>query len=69
MCLPKNETFRIYKAISAGNESRAEGALCRFQELYCKAYLGRNLEELAVFNRYLDHFAFRSRSCWHISTQ
>ena len=31
--------------------------LCRFRELYCKAYLERNLCELAAFNRYLDHFA------------
>ena len=31
--------------------------LCRFRELYCKAFLERNLAELAAFNRYLDHFA------------
>ena len=31
--------------------------LCRFRELYCKAFLERNLTELAAFNRYLDHFA------------
>lgn len=31
--------------------------LCRFRELYCKAFLERNLSELAAFNRYLDVFA------------
>ena len=30
--------------------------LCRFRELYCKAFLERDLAELAAFNRYLDHF-------------
>lgn len=34
--------------------------LCRFRELYCKAYLERNLSELAAFNRYLDKFAQES---------
>jgi len=31
--------------------------LCRFGELYCKAYLERDLVELAAYNRYLDFFA------------
>ena len=31
--------------------------LCRFRELYCQAFLERNLLELAAFNRYLDRFA------------
>ena len=31
--------------------------LCRLRELYCKAYLERNLAELAAFNRYFDCFA------------
>ena len=82
-----SETSRIYRALEAGKESRAESAfarfqelvdltikygrtdaspllrsamleeLCRFRELYCKAFLERNLAELAAFNRYLDHFA------------
>ena len=82
-----SETSRIYRALEAGKESRAESAfarfqelidltikygrigaspmlrsamlkeLCRFRELYCKAYLERNLSELAAFNRYLDKFA------------
>ena len=34
--------------------------LCRFRELYCKAFLERNLSELAAFNRYLDFFALLS---------
>lgn len=82
-----SETSRIYRALEAGKESRAESAfarfqelidltikygrmdaspllrsamleeLCRLRELYCKAYLERNLSELAAFNRYLDIFA------------
>ena len=82
-----SETSRIYRALEAGKEARAESAfarfqelidltvkygraeaspilrsamleeLCRFRELYCKAFLERNLTELAAFNRYLDHFA------------
>ncbi len=81
-----SETSRIYRALEAGKESRADSAfarfqelidltikcgrtdaspmlrsamleeLCRFRELYCKAFLERNLAELAAFNRYLDHF-------------
>ena len=44
------------------NESAAARAsmwkeLCRFRELYCKAYLARDMEELAAANRYLDLFA------------
>ncbi len=82
-----SETSRIYRALEAGKEFRAESAfarlqelvdltikygrsdaspmlrsalleeLCRFRELYCKAYLERDLSELAAFNRYLDKFA------------
>ena len=82
-----SETSRIYRALEAGKEARAESAfarfqelvdltimygraddspmlrsamleeLCRFRELYCKAFLERDLAELAAFNRYLDHFA------------
>ncbi|SKC57612.1 hypothetical protein SAMN06298215_1736 [Bacteroidales bacterium WCE2008] len=82
-----SETSRIYRALEAGKDSRAESAfarlqelvdltikygrsdaspmlrsalleeLCRFRELYCKAYLERDLSELAAFNRYLDKFA------------
>ena len=82
-----SETSRIYRALEAGKESRAESAfvrfqelvdltikygradaspmlrsamleeLCRFRELYCKAYLERDISELAAFNRYLDKFA------------
>ena len=81
-----SETSRIYRALEAGKESRAESAfarfqelvdltikygraeaspmlrsamleeLCRFRELYCKAFLERDLAELAAFNRYLDYF-------------
>ena len=31
--------------------------LCRFRELYCKAYLSKDLSELLAANRYLDQFA------------
>ena len=83
-----SETSRIYRALEAGKESRAENAfvrfqelvdltikygrsdaspmlrsamleeLCRLRELYCKAFLERDLSELAAFNRYFDHFAY-----------
>ena len=83
-----SETSRVYKALLAGKESRAESAfarfqelidltikfgrlkespasrcamweeLCRFRELYCAAFLERNLPELEAANKYLDLFAF-----------
>lgn len=83
-----SETSRVYRALSAGKEDRAERAferaqelidltikygrkdaepsmrsalleeLCRFRELFCKAFLERDLGELAAQNKYLDHFAF-----------
>ena len=83
-----SETSRVYKALLAGKEARAESAfvrfqelidltirygrqgeparmrsamweeLCRFRELYCAAFLERNLPELAAANKYLDQFAF-----------
>ena len=31
--------------------------LCRFRELYCDAYLRRDMVELASLGKYLDHFA------------
>lgn len=31
--------------------------LCRFRELYCAAFLERDISALAVANRYLDQFA------------
>ena len=82
-----SETSRIYRALEAGKEARAESAfarfqelvdltikygranvspmfrsamleeICRFRELYCKAFLERNVAELAALNHYLDHFA------------
>ena len=82
-----SETSRVYKALLAGKDNRAESAfirfqelidltirygrqgessqrrsamweeLCRFRELYCAAFLERNLSELASANRYLDQFA------------
>ena len=32
--------------------------LCRFRELFCAAFLSRNLTDLASLNKYLDQFAF-----------
>ena len=62
-----SETSRIYRALEAGKYGRTDASpmlrsamleeLCRFRELYCKAFLERNLTELAAFNRYLDHYA------------
>ncbi len=31
--------------------------LCRFRELFCAAFLSRNLADLASLNKYLDQFA------------
>ena len=36
--------------------------LCRFRELYCSAFLERNMDELLKANRYLDQFAYMSRA-------
>ena len=82
-----SETSRVYNALMAGKEARAESSflrfqelidltikfgrrneslsarsamweeLCRFRELYCAAFLERNLTELKSANRYLDQFA------------
>ena len=35
--------------------------LCRFRELFCGAYLSRDLGELAALNKYLDKFAYLAR--------
>ena len=34
--------------------------LCRFRELFCAAFLARNLTDLASLNKYLDRFALIS---------
>ena len=44
---------------SAAARSAMRKELCRFRELYCDAYLSRNLPELSAANRYLDLFASR----------
>lgn len=31
--------------------------LCRFRELFCAAYLTRDITELTLLNKYLDAFA------------
>ena len=82
-----SETSRVYRALSAGKDARADSSfarfqelidltirlgrqgepiqarsamweeLCRFRELYCAAFLSRDLTELASLNKYLDRFA------------
>ena len=42
---------------SAAARSAMWEELCRFRELYCKAYLSKDLSELLAANRYLDQFA------------
>ena len=42
---------------SASARSAMWEELCRFRELYCAAFLQRNLQELASLNKYLDQFA------------
>ena len=44
---------------SAAARSAMRKELCRFRELYCKAYLSKDLPELLAANRYLDLFASR----------
>ena len=46
---------RLHEGKSARSAMWEE--LCRFRELYCAAFLERNLQELAAANRYLDQFA------------
>ena len=36
--------------------------LCRFRELFCAAFLSRNLTELESLNKYLDRFAAMANS-------
>jgi hypothetical protein len=40
----------------------AQENLCRFRELFCAAFLSRDLTELASLNKYLDQFALIRRS-------
>lgn len=44
---------------SASARSAMWEEICRFRELYCKAYLSKDLPELLAANRYLDRFATR----------
>ena len=41
----------------------ARGAMleevCRFREVFCGAFLDRDLAQIAALNRYLDQFAYR----------
>lgn len=46
---------RIHESLSARSSMWKE--LCRFREIYCDAYLKRDMSELAAANRYLDQFA------------
>lgn len=48
---------RLHESKSARSAMWEE--LCRLRELYCAAFLKRNLPELAATNRYLDQFASR----------
>ena len=82
-----SETSRVYNALCAGKEARAQSSfarfqelidltirygrrdaplsarsamweeLCRFRELFCEAYLSRDLAQIASLNRFLDQFA------------
>ncbi len=48
-----------YGRLQEGKSARSAmwEELCRLRELYCAAFLERNLTELAAANRYLDQFA------------
>ena len=48
-----------YGRLHDGPEARSAmwKELCRFRELFCKAYLDKDLDKIASLNRYLDKFA------------
>ena len=50
-------TNKYGRADAPSGRSALLEELCRFRELFCGAYLSRNLMELASLNRYLDQFA------------
>ena len=50
-------TIKYGRADSPSQRSALWEELCRFRELYCAAFLEKNLPELAAANRYLDQFA------------
>ena len=51
-------TIKYGRADTPSQRSALWEELCRFRELFCAAFLSRNLAELASLNKYLDQFAF-----------
>ena len=51
-------TIKYGRADNPASRGAMLEELCRFRELFCAAYLSRNLPELASLNSYLDQFAY-----------
>ena len=52
-----NATIFFEKTTGSAKGRRQNLRPCRLHELYCAAFLERNLKELAAANLYLDQFA------------
>ena len=50
-------TIKFGRADMPSQRSALWEELCRFRELFCSAFLSRDLTELAFLNKYLDQFA------------
>lgn len=50
-------TIKYGRADSRSRRGALLEEVCRFRELFCAAFLSRNLTELVSLNKYLDQFA------------
>ena len=50
-------TIKYGRADSRSQRGALLEEVCRFRELFCAAFLSRNLAELVSLNKYLDQFA------------
>jgi hypothetical protein len=57
LAFPLNATIFFEKTTGSAKSRRQNLRPRRLRELYCAAFLERNLKELAAANRYLDQFA------------
>ena len=55
-------TIKYGRADSPSQRSALWEELCRFRELFCAAFLSRDLTELVSLNKYLDQFALIRKS-------
>ncbi|MDR2963879.1 MAG: hypothetical protein LBU90_09665 [Bacteroidales bacterium] len=47
----------LFLTIKFANRTAIYREICRFKEFFCKAYVEKNIEELAYFDRYCSRFA------------